>query len=74
MGSGETLLELSFLKLVNVCFKTSDLANDLMLTLLRENAWEVDKGGGNEEFICYIDSMNIFYLDEKRILPIKNSC
>ena len=28
MGSGETLLELSFLKLVNVCFKTSDLPND----------------------------------------------
>ncbi|WP_454952260.1 hypothetical protein [Capnocytophaga granulosa] len=71
MGSGETLLELSFLKLVNVCFRTSDLPNDLMLTLLRENAWEVDKGGGNEEFICYIGSMNIFYLDEKGYYRLK---
>ena len=71
MGSGETLLQLSFLKLVNVCFKTSDLPNDLMLTLLKENAWEVDKGGGNEEFICSIGTMNIFYLDEKGYYHLK---
>ena len=37
---------------ISICFKTSDLPNDVQLALLKEGNWKIDKDGGQQEYLC----------------------
>jgi hypothetical protein len=51
IGAGFSSFSLSF-PTISICFKTSDLPNDVQLALLKEGNWKIDKDGGQQEYLC----------------------
>ncbi|MDO4881589.1 MAG: hypothetical protein Q3983_09930 [Capnocytophaga sp.] len=51
INSGYSSFAMNFPK-VMVYFKTSELSNDVLFTLLKENNWIIQKNEAQEEYVC----------------------
>lgn len=69
LGSGETMLNLSFFKMVDVCLKTKDLSDNILIDFLKKG-WRAEEAGGDEEYICG-GRLNIFTQDESGYYKLK---